>query len=59
MSTQCEVLNVLLQALLDKNLIPQGTYNVAKQKINALTDSLEFFRQPVCGQKEEEANGCP
>ena len=57
-STQSEVLNVLLQSLLDKNLIPQATCDAAKNKINSSLDFPEFFWYPVCYRKEEEINGC-
>ena len=57
-STQSEVLNVLLQSLLDKDLIPQSTFDAAKNKVNSLMDFPEFFWYPVCCQKEEEINGC-
>ena len=57
-STQSEVLNVLLQSLLDKDLIPQSTFDAAKKKVNSSMDFPEFFWYPVCCQKEEEINGC-
>ena len=57
-STQSEVLNVLLQSLLDKDLIPQSTFDAAKNKVNSSMDFPEFFWYPVCCQKEEDVNGC-
>jgi len=57
-STQSEVLNVLLQSLLDKDLISQATFDAAKNKVNSSMDFPEFFWYPVCCRKEEDANGC-
>ena len=44
--------------LIDKNLIPQATFDAAKNKINSSLDFPEFFWYPVCYRKEEEINGC-
>ena len=57
-STQSQVLNVLLKSLLDKELIPQKTYEGATNIINSTLDFPEFFWYPVCSQEEEENNGC-
>ena len=55
-STQSEVLNVLLQSLLDKNLITQDTCEKAKTKILGTLDGPDFFC--YCEEKrEEDANG--
>jgi hypothetical protein len=56
--TQSQVLNVLLKSLLDKELIPQKTYEGATNIINSTLDFPEFFWYPVCCQEEEENNGC-
>ena len=57
-STQSQVLNVLLKSLLDKELIPKKTYEGATNIINSTLDFPEFFWYPVCCQEEEENNGC-
>ena len=57
-STQSQVLNVLLKSLSDKELIPQKTYEGATNIINSTLDFPEFFWYPVCCQEEEENNGC-
>ena len=57
-STQSDVLNVLLQSLKDRNLIPQATFDAAKHKVNSSPDFPEFFRHTVCSRKEEDVNGC-
>ena len=57
-STQNQVLNVLMESLLDKELIPQKTYEGATNIINSTLDFPEFFRYPVCCHEEEEKHGC-
>lgn len=57
-STQSQVLNVLLKSLWDKDLIPQKTFEGATNIINSTLDSPEFFWYPVRCHKEEEENGC-
>lgn len=50
------VMCVLLQALLDKNLIAQGTLEKAKTKILGTLDGPDFFC--CCEEKrEEDTNG--
>ena len=56
--TQNQVLNVLLKSLLDKDLIPQKTYEGATNIIHSTLDFPEFFWYPVCCHEEEENNGC-
>ena len=51
-----QVMCVLLQALLDKNLIVQNTCEKAKMKILGTLDGPDFFC--YCEEKrEEETNG--
>ena len=52
-STQSQVLNVLLKSLLDKELIPQKTYEGGTNIINSTLDFPEFFWYPVCCQDNE------
>ena len=56
--TQSQVLNVLLKSLLDKELIPQKTYEGATNIINSTLDFPEFFWYPVCCHEEGEKHGC-
>ena len=57
-STQSQVLNVLLKSLLDQELIPQKTYEGATNIINSTLDFPEFFWYPVCCHEEGEKHGC-
>lgn len=57
-STQNQVLNVLLKSLMDKELIPKKTYDDATNIINSTLDFAEFFWYPVCCQEEENTDGC-
>ena len=52
-STQNQVLNVLLKSLMDKDLIPKKTYDDATNIINSTLDFPEFFWYPVCCQDNE------
>lgn len=56
--TQKEVLHVLLQSLLEKNLLSQTAHDKAKNIINSALDFPEFFEYCVCCRKEEDVNGC-
>ena len=49
--TQNQVLNILLKSLLDKELIPQKTFESATNIINSTLDFPEFFWYPVCCQQ--------
>lgn len=57
-STQNQGLNVLMESLLDKELIPQKTYEGATNIINSTLDFPEFFWYPVCCHEEGEKHGC-
>ena len=57
-STQNQGLNVLMESLLDKELIPQKTYEGAINIINSTLDFPEFFWYPVCCHEEGEKHGC-
>ena len=57
-STQNQVLNILLKSLLEQELISKGTYGAAVSIINSTLEFPEFFRQTArCG--EEGEHGCP
>ena len=56
--TQKEVLHILLQSLLDKDLLTQTIHDKAKNIVNSALDFPEFFEYCVCCRKERETNGC-
>lgn len=56
--TEKAVLNVLLKALYDQNLIAKDTYNSALSLVQSTIDLPPFFGYSVCCQKEDEENGC-
>ena len=56
---QKEVLRVLLDTLMEKELIAKSTYDGAVNLVNSHMDFPEFFWYPVCCQgKEDEDDGC-
>ena len=55
---QKEVLRVLLDTLMEKELIAKSTYDGAVNLVNSHMDFPEFFWYPVCCHKEENENGC-
>ena len=55
---QKEVLRVLLDTLMEKELIAKSTYDGAVNLVNSHMDFPEFFWYPVCCLEEENDNGC-
>ena len=55
---QKEVLRVLLDTLMEKELIAKSTYDGAVNLVNSHMDFPEFFWYPVCCHEEGENNGC-
>lgn len=59
MASMCkEVLRVLLDTLMEKELIAGSQYDGAVALVNAHMDLPDFFRDRVCCQEENE-NGSP
>lgn len=54
---QKEVLCVLLDTLMEKELIAKSTYDGAVNLVNSHMDLPEFFLYHVCCHEEENDNG--
>ncbi len=53
-----DILAVLLDVLLDKNLITETVHDKAKNKMNSTLAFSSFLEYSVCCQKEGNDNGC-
>ncbi len=53
-----DILTVLLDVLLEKNLITGNIHNKAKDKLNSTQDFSKLHEHSVCCQKEGNDDGC-
>lgn len=56
-STQREVLQVLLEGIYAQGLLSRSAYDAANHLVHSELDLPDFFRHPVCRQKEDDLDG--